>query len=263
MDFNAIFSSERDFPQWGLQGLDGAPARLFQNINSTNRWLREHASECVPGTLALANQQSAGRGRFDRVWCSPVGKNLYFSLLLAPSGVSVTQWPHLTQVAAITLAQLYQDLGLEAHVKWPNDVLWNRHKMCGLLAERAQGAWGDALVLGIGINVNSEPADFADLGRLAASLRIALGKPLNREALLAEYLKRLASAFLCFAQKGVAPWLEIWRTMPNFVGSKARLVLVDKTLAGTIAGIRDDGSLWFLPDGASEPLSVYSGDLEV
>jgi len=262
MTLDEIKQPERQFSQWNLQGIDGAPAILFESIGSTNKWLKEHVNECKPGTLVLADHQDGGRGRYDRVWRSPAGRNLYLSFLLQPEQIPVADWPHLTQVAAITLAHLYADLGVQVHVKWPNDLLWNKHKMCGLLAERVQHNGKPALVLGIGININSTPEDFAGLDRLAASLAIALGHDLNREEFLRLYIHKLSKAFSHFASHGIAPWLSEWRSMLNFVGSQARVVLFDKTLQGTVLGINDDGSLLFKPDGEA-CMTVYSGDLEV
>ena len=263
MLIESLRTAERPFESWQLQGLEQAPAILFSSIPSTNRWLRENASQCEPGTIVLANSQESGRGRFDRIWRSPPDRNLYFSLLLQPDEIPVLAWPHLTQVAAITLAQFYAELGVEAHVKWPNDILWNKHKMCGILSERVSLGEGHALVLGMGININSDESDFAGLDRLAASLSMVLGFPLNREVFLCEFLFRLQRSFNSFANTGIAPWLEEWRAMKNFVGSSARVVQIDKTIHGTIAGIRDDGSLLFTPQGEAESIVVYSGDLEV
>ena len=259
----SLRSEERPFASWQLHGLNQAPALLFSQIPSTNRWLRENASKCTPGTLVLANAQESGRGRFDRVWRSPEDRNLYMSLLLQPDNIPMLSWPHLTQVAAITLAQFYVELGVDAYVKWPNDILWNKHKMCGILSERTSRNAGFALVLGIGININSTEEDFTGLDRLAASLSMALGFRINREVFLSEFICRLQRSFDSFACTGIAPWLEAWRAMKNFVGSSARLVQMDKTTHGTIAGIMDDGSLLFTPEGLSEPIKVYSGDLEV
>lgn len=263
MDTQAIFSDERSFAEWTLTGLDGAPALLFPSLFSTNLWLKEHAGECSHGTVILANHQDGGRGRFDRIWRSPADKNLYLSILLQPHGLSMEQWPHLTQVAAITLGKLYHELGVDVHVKWPNDLLWNKHKMCGILSERTTRAGQPALVLGIGINVNSGAEDFEGLDRLAASLSIAIGHPLNREAFLREYLRRLEESFAQFIEFGIGPWLAEWRAMKNFIGSRARVVLLTETIHGIVQGIRDDGSLLFLPDGKDEPMIVYSGDLEI
>lgn len=263
MDMEALFSEERPFAQWQITGLGSAPAVLFPSTPSTNLWLKQHANECPPGTLVLADHQDSGRGRFDRVWRSPQGKNIYMSLLLQPPEVPMEQWPHLTQVAAITLGKLYADLGVEAFVKWPNDILWQKHKMGGILSERTKRGDSHALVLGIGINVNSPAEDFAGLDRLAASLAIAIGHPLNREVFLQIVLQRLEASFTEFAKHGIQPWLEEWRTLKNFVGSKARVVLIDRTITGTVQGILDDGSLQFLPEGETEPMTVYSGDLEV
>ena len=92
---------------------------------------------------------------------------------------------------------------------------------------------------------------------------MALGRPLNREELLRKYVHKLEQAFAHFADNGIIPWLIEWRSMLNFVGSQARVVLFDKTLHGTVQGINDDGSLQFLPTGETQGITVYSGDLEV
>ena len=133
MKLDDVVKRERPFAEWDLQGLQGAPALRFAQIPSTNRWVREHAEELEHGTVVIADQQDNGRGRFDRVWRSPAGKNLYFTLLLQPRDIPLQSWPQLTQVAALTLAKCCQNLGIEVHVKWPNDLLWNKHKLCGIL----------------------------------------------------------------------------------------------------------------------------------
>jgi BirA family biotin operon repressor/biotin-[acetyl-CoA-carboxylase] ligase len=263
MTLDDLFSAERPLEKWNLQGFHGAPVFLFPEIGSTNHWMKERWTENSHGSIALADQQNSGRGRFQRVWRSPAGKNIYLSLLLKPETIPLTQWAHLTQVAAITLAKFFEEIGLPVHVKWPNDILFQGKKMCGILSERISRGGSSGLVLGMGININSTPEDFEGLDRLASSLRIELGRPVNREVFLQEFLNRLEIAFKDFESTGIEPWLTAWRGMKNFFGSPARLVQVDQVTEGIIQDICPDGSLLFLPDGQSIPIVIYSGDLEI
>lgn len=257
----SFLTQERPFTEWDVKGLLGAPCECHEQLTSTNIIMRDRVAEIATGTVLVADQQTQGRGRFTRTWISPPQRNLYFSMALRPQ-VPTHQWAQLTQVAAITLAQLLQQFGLPIAVKWPNDLLWNRHKLCGLLAERVVHHEQATLILGIGLNVNSPAEDFKNLDRLATSLSIETQRSWNREILLQTFLKDFEQAMLRFEQQGLSPWLEAWTQMTHFIGSPARVVQPQQTLTGTIRGIRADGSLAFeLEDGTI--IEVYSGDLEI
>ena len=137
------------------------------------------AGEIPPGTLIVADSQSAGRGRHERTWNSPAGKNLYFNILIPLDGILLKDAPQITQVAAITFAETFRNLqesgestGLgnkeigKVTVKWPNDILCGASKFCGILAElvytkpNTSGiAPAPAISMGVGINVNSDASD--------------------------------------------------------------------------------------------------------
>lgn len=263
MSYPTLFQPEPSFPEWSLQGLSKAPAYLFTTLESTNAWMKENAAQIQHGSIVIANSQTGGRGRFQRVWRSPAGHGLYLSLYLQPHDLPLWQWPHLTQIAAITLADLLISMGCDVQVKWPNDLLHNSHKFCGILSERVGNGSQAGLVLGMGINVNNTLEDFAGLDRKATSLAMILGHSFNRLELVKFFLENFQSALDRFAQEGVEPWLKQWRLMPNFVGSRARLVQSEIIREGVVMGIQEDGGLLFLADGNSTPEPVYSGDLEV
>lgn len=245
-------------------GLENAPLVYFDELESTNLWLKEHAEQYPHGTVVLADSQTGGRGRFDRVWRSPASTGLYFSLLLRPSQLPLWQWPHLTQVAALVLASLLRKQGVEVQAKWPNDLLVDAHKFCGILAEKIGQGNQAALILGMGINVNTPREAFAGLDRKATSLAIVTQTAWNRTLLLQDFLNDFSLALTRFTADGLSPWLTEWRQMPNFIGSRARLVLnAEQIYWGTVQGIQDDGSLLFLADGQSQAMPIYSGDLEV
>ncbi|MDR1760801.1 MAG: biotin--[acetyl-CoA-carboxylase] ligase [Fibrobacter sp.] len=257
-----ILSPERPFSLWNIHGLFGSGAVLLSETNSTHAYMKEHIRELPPGTVVVADTQNQGRGRHERTWISPRGKNLYFNTLIPLDSIPQKNYSGFTQITALTLASVLEESGVKTSVKWPNDLLWNEHKICGILSELFFMNHRPLLSMGIGLNVNSEAPDYQDLDRKAASLSMILSKKLNREVLLNQILRKIEHSLREFAENGFTPWLEAWKKMENFAGREARVIRGETVLTGTIAGINDDGSLQFkTPD--EKIISVYSGDLEI
>lgn len=246
------------------------------------------AGEIVPGALIVADTQTAGRGRHERTWASPAGKNLYFNILIPLDGIPLASAPQITQVAAITFAEVFRDLqdGSNAQglgnrdigkitVKWPNDILCGKHKFCGILAELVYIKSTPAISMGVGINVNSDPADYAHLGRAVTTLKDICGRSVNREKLLQSLVAGLERAIGQFRAFGISPWVAAWRKMDQFIGARGTVIVNNRCTdqnrdsgtgatkkTGCIIDMNDDGSLLFeCDDGTTEV--VYSGDLEV
>ena len=170
-----MFSPEQTFSNWKVTGFGNSPALLFETLESTHSLMKAKsaAGEVIPGTLIVANSQSAGRGRHERSWESPAGLNLYFNILIPLDGIPLSKAAQITQIAALTFAEIFKGLQEDAisqgsgntalgkvTVKWPNDILCGKHKFCGILAEviYAKGVDGTlkpAVSMGVGINVNS------------------------------------------------------------------------------------------------------------
>ena len=290
-----MFSEERKFCDWELSGFNGVPARLFDTIESTHSLMKSLAAagEIPPGTLFVADSQSAGRGRHERTWSSPAGKNLYFNILIPLDGIPIASAPQITQVAALTFAEVFRQLQDDANtqglgnrdigkvtVKWPNDILCGKHKFCGILAELvyikyAAGQVSPAISMGIGINVNSDACDYAHLGRDVTTLKDIAGRQINREKLLQVLVASLERAVGQFRAFGISPWVSAWRKMDQFIGMRGTIIVNNhctddnrkggtgvQKKTGRIADMRDDGSLLFeCDDGTTE--TVYSADLEV
>ena len=285
-----MFSCERNFNEWHLCGFGDAPAFLFDTLESTHSLMKARASagEIVPGTLIVADTQTAGRGRHERTWASPAGKNIYFNILIPLDGIPLASAPQITQVAAITFAEVFRDLqdGSNAQglgnrdiekitVKWPNDILCGKHKFCGILAELVYIKCTPAISMGVGINVNSDPADYAHLGRAVTTLKDICGRSVNREKLLQSLVAGLERAIGQFRAFGISPWVAAWRKMDQFIGARGTVIVNNRCTdqnrdsgagatkkTGRIIDMNDDGSLLFeCDDGTTEV--VYSADLEV
>ena len=292
-----MFSKERNFLKWNLRGFGGSPAILFENLDSTHSLMKAKAAagEIAPGTLIVADMQTSGRGRHERSWASPAGLNLYINILIPLDGIPLGKSPQITQVAALTFAEVFRDLQQGANaqgrgnqdigkvtVKWPNDILCGKSKFCGILAElvyiksSALGAApAPAISMGVGINVNSDPADYANLGRPITTLKEIAGHEINREKLLQALVASLERAIGQFRAFGISPWIEAWRKMDQFIGARGTIVVNNhctdenrdggtgvQKKSGRILDMNEDGSLRFeCDDGTVE--TVYSADLEI
>ena len=292
-----MFSLESRFTDWRLTGFGNAPAILYESIESTHSLMKARAAvgDIAPGTLIVADTQTAGRGRHERTWASPAGLNLYFNILVPLDGIPLASAPQVTQVAALTFAEVFKSLqdnsnaqGLgnkdigKVTVKWPNDILCGKSKFCGILAElvyiksSALGAAPTpAISMGVGINVNSDPADYANLGRPITTLKEIAGHEINREKLLQALVASLERAIGQFRAFGISPWIEAWRKMDQFIGARGTIVVNNRCTdenrdggtgvqkkSGRILDMNEDGSLRFeCDDGTVE--TVYSADLEI
>ncbi len=289
-----MFSQERNFTDWQLTGFGEAPAFLFETIGSTHKLMKSMAAsgEIAPGTLFVADSQSDGHGRHERTWDSPAGKNLYFNILIPLDGIPASNFAQITQVAALTFAETFNNIqegdaiasrdcagAPKITVKWPNDILYGKSKFCGILAEvvytRTQNAPRPALSMGVGINVNSDPADYAHLNRAVTTLKTIFGHAINREKLLQALIGNLERAIGQFKAFGIRPWVEAWKRMDQFIGARGTIIVnnhctdqnrdtgegsIKKT--GRIINMNNDGSLLFeCDDGSVE--TVISADLEI
>ena len=179
----------------------GRELHLFDEIDSTNRWLHDRMQELPHGTVAVADYQSAGRGRLKRSWSAPPGTGLLISILLKPNWpVERAGW--LMMISGLAASGACSTVsGLEARLKWPNDVVWKPaeqpilYKLGGILSESIfdNGKLSGG-ILGIGLNVNMTAEQLPPAASTAvkpASLRTLTGEPQNRAALAAELLQRL------------------------------------------------------------------------
>lgn len=292
-----MFSSERDFSEWRLSGFEGIPAKLYPSIESTHSLMKEQAlaNEIQPGALIVADFQNGGRGRHERTWISPAKKNLYFNILLPLEGIPTKNYAQITQVTALTFADVFRSLQKDIAVprtetnstteksqitvKWPNDILFDKSKFCGILAEviliPKTSGFTPALNLGVGINVNGDISDYACLHRDITTLKAIVGKTINREKLLQVLTASLERAILQFRAFGISPWVSAWRKMDRFIGARGTIVVSDlctdsnrdggqgvEKKTGRIIDMQADGSLLFETDDGIRHV-VYSADLEI
>ena len=181
-----------------LRGRFGHVYRYAEVAPSTQRMLADDGEE---GAVAVAEEQTEGRGRLGRKWDAPAGTGVLVSVLLVPA-VDAARLPELSLVAGNAVTQAIVEVtGIGPTIKFPNDVLIGGRKVAGILAESSEGR----VVLGIGVNANQTREQLPDDARTEpTSLRVELGEPVNRAQLLAAILLHLERAYDAWAATGTS-----------------------------------------------------------
>jgi BirA family biotin operon repressor/biotin-[acetyl-CoA-carboxylase] ligase len=234
----------------------------FDSLPSTNLEAARRAIEGAPeGLCIVASEQTAGRGRLQRQWVSPKGAGLYFSIILRPQfGQSV--WPLLTLMAAIAVHDTLLDVcAFETDIKWPNDILVNEKKLCGILAETVETPAGRGVVVGIGINLTNHSFP-PELETVATSVEAATGKSPAVEV-ISETLVRVLLTHYRMLQDPDGPRLIVgeWCARSSYAeGKRIGVIEGNQTFEGTTCGLERDGALRVKTDDG-EMRIVRAGDV--
>ncbi len=235
-----------------------------ETTDSTNADARRMAEDKVEsGLLVVADSQTAGKGRRGRNWQSAKGTNLYFSLLLKPD-FAPDKASMITLVAAYSVAKVIAEhTGLEAKIKWPNDIVVNKKKVCGILTEMSmERDYIHHIVVGIGINVNEEVFS-EDIVSMATSLKIESKKVISRASLLCDILAEFEKDYEIFLMAtDLKPFVEEYNKRLVNKGSLVKVLDPKGEFTGIAGGINEEGMLLvFKEDGQIE--RVYAGEVSV
>jgi len=239
----------------------GRYARWHATLPSTNDLAMDLIKIPVPeGTVIVAEEQTAGRGRMGRTWASPRG-GIWLSAILRP-GLPLARVPLIGLAAAIAAARAIRETTrLLARVKWPNDVMIDGRKVVGILLETAPDA--EWIVIGIGVNANIAPGALpVRTGFPATSLEAILGHPVDRGALLRALLQGLDRGYERLRSGEVPPTLSAWREMSETLGHPVRVELPDGVVDGVAEDIDDTGAL-LVRRGDGTLAKVFAGDVGV
>jgi BirA family transcriptional regulator, biotin operon repressor / biotin---[acetyl-CoA-carboxylase] ligase len=247
-----------------LRGLPIPELRFFDSTGSTNNEALHWAEQGAPdGALVIADEQTAGRGRMDRRWVTHPGAALAFSLILRPTPAETQALGLFSPLGALAVAAaLAEGYGLAAQVKWPNDVLLNRRKVCGILVEAVwAGEQARSVVVGIGVNVAPQAVPPDDqVIYPATSVEDALGQPVDRLELLRKIMEGL---FAWRSRLTTAAFIEAWDAYLAFKNEWVEVQPPGQpTLAGRLIGLAPAGELRLLSPSGTEILAT-AGDLRL
>jgi BirA family biotin operon repressor/biotin-[acetyl-CoA-carboxylase] ligase len=242
-----------------LDGTRFGPVQVFDTIDSTNRYARDEAVQgTADGLVVVADAQTAGRGRLGRTWEAPPGASLLVSVLLRPA-LPLEHWPLLTPAAALSASDALRSLaGIDARLKWPNDLVVDDRKIAGLLAEAVHAP--AALVLGMGVNVHW-PSFPDELDGIATACNFCSTTPVDRFDLLVDWLTRF-DALLANLQDpaGRRALRDGCASRSATLGRRVRVSLPSRQLCGVASGLTPEGLLEVTADDGHVE-TIAAGDV--
>lgn len=218
----------------------------FPSLNSTNTKAKELAStDIANGTVVISEEQTSGRGRFGRQWISPKFKGIWMSIILKPD-MDPTNASNITLIGAAAVTEALAELGVEAKIKWPNDIILNNKKLGGILTEMSSELnLINYIIIGIGINVNISSEDFSkELEEIATSLKIQTGEELSRKELLANILghfERLYEEYI--NENNLNSTLEVCKKSSILLGKEIQLYCKGVLVTAKAVDIDEEGLL--------------------
>lgn len=243
----------------------GNVIHYFETCPTTQKIAHKEAQNGAPnGTLIIAEEQTAGKGRLSRPWTSAAGLGIWMSLIIRPE-LTPQQAPQTTLVAAVAIVKAIEDVvGIRPSIKWPNDILIEGKKVTGILTElQADPDRVKAIILGIGLNANLQASDFPEeLRDIATSLKIVTGKEVNRAKIAAKILEYLELYIEQYVNEGFTPIKKLWEMYAVTKGKRVKAVMLHETVEGIALGISEEGLLEVqLDDGSVQ--GIYSADIQI
>lgn len=242
--------------------MSNTPSEIIylDRVDSTNSYLLRNPELLrVPWTTIVAREQTGGRGRKERTWHSAPEKDLTFSLVYHPPG-KVRQIRLVTLVVGLAVQRALGRLsGITASLKWPNDIRIKGKKVCGILTELHLGEGGAAVIIGVGLNVNSQ-AHPAPAVSGATSLLLESGEEHDLASLLQRIRNEMIDLLSRFSSGQRKDMLRRWREASDSIGKKIRTVLSGRVLEGIFRDLTEDGEVILLD--ARGKTHVCTGEIE-
>lgn len=237
----------------------------YQEIGSTNdEAFKLAGAGALEGTVIIADSQTKGKGRLQRIWHSPSGANIYTSIILRPNFAPKLA-PQMLIMAGVAIAEILEEYCIgRVNLKWPNDVYLNGKKVCGILSQMKTTVNDvDFVVLGIGINVNISyeqlPLDIRDI---ATSLNIEGGREFSRQELIISLYENLTKWYKKLKRNGFDEIKEKWLSMTPMIGCNIQVMFQDEVIRGKALDIDEHGSL-IIMNSEGETIKISAGDVSI
>jgi len=238
----------------------GREVVTLEQTDSTQNDVRAIAERGAgEGAIVVALEQGVGKGRMGRAWSSPKG-GLWFSILMRPS-IAIAELHKLSLLFGVAVAKSLKQIRVDARLKWPNDVLVEGKKVCGILLEvSAESDRVNHVIAGIGINANFSSGKLPEsLNSHSTTLLDQLGKRIDRAALLADVLLNAERLYFGATKDGFGGVLDQWRSLSCTIGNEVIVSSFGRSVSGLAVGISDDGSLLVKTEGGVE--KILAGDV--
>ncbi|MGY3778168.1 biotin--[acetyl-CoA-carboxylase] ligase [Isobaculum melis] len=243
----------------------GQKMQVFPTIPSTNVFAKEEAQQKPEnGKVYLAEEQTLGRGRLGRVWSSPKGKTIALSMVLTPE-IPPMEASKLTQIVAAAFVEATKNIA-DVQIKWPNDIVINGKKLCGILTEiSAELTQIHYVVIGIGINTNLSFEEMPpDIQEKATSLLQVLGKEIDPNHLIASFLTTFEKYYAAFIATGnYQPTLQICRQHSAVIGKEIYVIQQDSKRLAKAVDIDEKGQLLVQFENEKKTTPIFAGEVSI
>lgn len=242
----------------------GRYIHYYDSIDSTNKKSKDIAYEEKEGTVVVSEEQVAGKGRLGRTWISPKYKGIWMSIILKPK-LDPMKVSRITLIGAAAVHKALNNMNIKSQIKWPNDILIDGKKICGILTEMScELNMINYVTIGIGINVNLDENHIPeDLRHKATSIKISQDKDINRKELFANILNEFEKLYISFKDEGdISRTIDICRKNSALIGKEVRIIKGGEVRIGKALDINEDGHLVVeFGDGIVE--NIFSGEVSV
>lgn len=237
----------------------------YEQVDSTNIIAKRMAAQGqAEGSFIIAEEQIKGRGRMDRNWLSPSGKGVWISFILRPD-ILPMKASEITFVVAVGIMEgIKAHTGLDVKIKWPNDLLLNNKKICGILTEiSAEIERIKYIVAGVGINVAQKKEDFPDeIKEKASSLERELGQKINRNQLIQNVIEEMERVYFLYREEGFEKILDIWRVNNITLGRRVKAITREEEIIGLAEKIDSEGFL-IIREDQGKTHKIIAGDVSL
>lgn len=243
----------------------GREILYFDSIDSTNTYAKKMGEENIKdGTVIIADEQTSGRGRLGRQWMSPKGKGIWMTIILKPH-IAPSEASKITLAAAYALCTALDKCGLDVRIKWPNDIVVNGKKLCGILTEMsADMDIIKYIAVGIGLNANLNAHDFdSAIAATATSIKIEAGESISRKIVVSHILNEFERVYDIFIKEGsIESFLEEYKLRSAVMGKEIRVIYRKEELRGKAVDVTEEGHLIIkLEDGSTR--EILSGEVSI
>lgn len=224
----------------------GRKIRYFDSIDSTNVKAKELANDGeADGAVVISEEQTMGKGRLGRSFISPKGKGIWMSIILRPE-IEPQSASIITQIAAAAVNSAAAEMEIKTQIKWPNDIIVNDKKVCGILTEmNAELTNINYVIIGIGININVDEEDFTEeVRKKAGSFKTETGKSIDRKKFLAAFLNNFEELYESFiVNNNIKKTIKICRDNSVLIGKEINVIKRGNAVKAKALDINDEGLL--------------------
>lgn len=230
----------------------------FDELDSTNLYAKTNIDNIADKTIISTNIQTNGYGRFERKWSDLGSENIYMTFVLKPSDKMLEVYSNFTQYLSVCLCKYLEAFNLSPKIKWPNDVMLNDKKVCGILAESViRGGKLKGIVLGIGINLNASLENLNEIDRPATALNVELGHSIDKDNFMQELIENFFTDYDKFILNGFGFIKKDYEKYASFLNKNLKISIFSIIKEGFAKEIDDNGNLVLvLANGKSETINM-------